>query len=345
MFLKSLYLRNFRNYIEAEAHFHPHLNHFAGHNGQGKTNLLEAIALLSTGRSFRTPHLSELIRLGADSFFLEAQLIRDNVPQQLRITFDGRARQLTLNATSHPSFTPLLGLLPSVTLVPSDAELIDGAPLARRRFLNLHLSQSDPLYVHHLIRYTRALKQRNCLLRKQSDALSPWDALLIPSGLYLIEQRAALLSRLNLTYQPAAPLDSDAYQRELTRTRPRDLLLGSTHIGPHRDDFEISFEGKSARHFGSEGQKRLVLSHLKWAQWKLLQERFEAPPLFCLDDFGLHLDELHRGTLAQNLTQLGQVFLTAPVPLPLAPTHIIEKGTIRANSNNVSQGPTALSPA
>lgn len=332
MFLKTLYLRNFRNYEEAEVAFHPGINHFAGDNGQGKTNLLEAIALLSTGRSFRTQHLSELIRIGADSFLLEADLVRDDVPQRLRITFDGADRRLTLNSTPHNSFTPLLGLLPSVTLVPSDADLIDGAPLARRRFLNLHLSQSDPLYVHHLVRYTRALKQRNCLLRQRNQNLAPWDTLLIPSGLYLATQRASLLATLTLPltlrYKPAQPLEASAYQQQLEKTRPRDLLLGSTHTGPHRDDFDILLHDKEIRTFGSEGQKRLALSHLKFAEWERLRSHFNAPPLFALDDFGLHLDDTHRTALAARLATLGQVFLTAPVPIPLAPTHTIENGAV-----------------
>lgn len=329
MLLKSLYLRNFRNYGEVEIPFFQGMNHISGDNGQGKTNLLEAIAFLSTGRSFRTQHLSELIRHEADAFLIEARLMRDGVEQTLRITFDGRERRLTLNHTAHTSFTPLLGLLPSVTLVPSDAEIIDGAPSARRRFLNIHLAQSDPLYVHHLLRYSRALKQRNALLRQRNSSLRPWEAMLIPSGLYLSMRRKELLSTLQIEYDSATPPNPTAYEQQLERTRDRDLILGATQIGPHRDDFTVMFNGHPARTYGSEGQKRMALAQLKFAEWDRLRAQLDAPPLFILDDFGLHLDEAHRTELASRLSRLGQVFLSAPVEIPIPPTHHIEKGVVK----------------
>ena len=151
--LKTLYLRNFRNYEEATTTFNSRLNFIWGDNAEGKTNLLEAIYLLSTGRSFRTQHLSELIRTGESFFYLEGECIEQGISQTIKLSFDGKNKRLQLNASTHSSFNPLLGTLPLILHAPTDSELIAGSPLYRRRFLNFHLAQSDPLYVHHLSRF------------------------------------------------------------------------------------------------------------------------------------------------------------------------------------------------
>ena len=186
MYLKSLYLRNFRNYAEAEIRFSPRLNILYGDNAQGKTNLLEAIYLFSTGRSFRTQHLSELVKSGESFFHLEAEIFRDNVLQKIQLTFDGQTKRLQMNANTYASFHPLLGILPSVLYAPNDTELIGGSPAERRRFINLHLAQSDPHYVHHLTRFWRAMKQRNCLLRgRDAQTIECWEIEMAQSASYL----------------------------------------------------------------------------------------------------------------------------------------------------------------
>src|SRR5579885_1832498 len=157
----SLVLRNFRNYREAHVQFSPGVNLIHGRNAEGKTNLLEALYFLSTGRSFRTSRLDELILKGERFFFLEAVFIKDGIEQTLKVSFDGTSRHLQLNATVYRGFLHLLGLLPHILYTPEDTDLIRGGPNERRRFLDLHLAQIDPLYVHHWLRYNRAMKQRN----------------------------------------------------------------------------------------------------------------------------------------------------------------------------------------
>ena len=155
--LISLYLRNFRNYEEAEVHFSQQVNFIHGDNAQGKTNLLDAIYLLSTGKSFRTVHLSELIREGASFFYLQAHFIKDTITQTVTLSFDGLTRKMEYNNTCYNHFTNLLGLLPTVLLAPEDMELITAGPGIRRRFLDIHIGQLDPLYIYHLGRYAKAL--------------------------------------------------------------------------------------------------------------------------------------------------------------------------------------------
>ncbi|HEV7736515.1 MAG TPA: DNA replication and repair protein RecF, partial [Chlamydiales bacterium] len=205
MFIKSLYLRHFRNYSETEVHFSPRLNLFYGENAQGKTNLLEAISLIATGRSFRTTRLQELIQDGAPFFFLEAKVIKNAFEHTVAITFDGQTKKLTLDGNSYSTLQHLLGLLPSVFFTPSDAELADGSPAVRRRFLNVHLAQRDPLYIHHLSRYWRAMKQRNALLRSVDlSAIACWEQEMAESASYLWKMRAHLLSEIQQPLQENA---------------------------------------------------------------------------------------------------------------------------------------------
>jgi DNA replication and repair protein RecF len=345
VFLKSLYLRNFRNYVEAEVHLAPGLNVFYGDNAQGKTNLLEAIYLIATGRSFRSQHLSELIRSGESFFLLEAEIVRDRVTQRVKLTFDEQNRHLQLDAHTYSSFHPLLGLLPSVLYTPHDTELISGSPAIRRRFLNLHLAQSDPLYVHHLTRFWRAMKQRNCLLRsKNKETLDYWEMEMAQSAGYILQARHNMVAELkNPLQKQSAQLSSSqethelqlqvsqgkAYLQQLQKNRPRETELGLTLTGPHRDDLSLLIDHKPARLFASEGQKRTAIAALRLAEWTRLTERVGAPALLGIDDFGLHLDEGRQRLLRTALSPLGQVFVTTPI-LSLESAHAlrIEKGAI-----------------
>ncbi len=327
MILKSLYLRNFRNFKEAQVDFGQKINLISGKNAQGKTNLLEALLLLSTGRSFRTQHLSELILEGASFFFIEAKILQNGIEQTLRLSFDGQSRKAEHNATRHPSFQPLLGVLPSTLFAPQDLDLIMGSPAYRRRFLNLHLAQSDPLYVHHLLRFWRALKQRNSLLKHTAaDGIEVFEQEMVHSAAYLCKKRSALLIDLNEALQTACQLFSaeelqlryfpsqsqEDYLAQLKKNRSRERQLGMTLTGPHRDDFLMLLEKKPARLYASEGQKRTAIAALRLAEWQRLAHQVEMTPFFGVDDFEMHLDADRQKLFKNALDDLGQVFITTP---------------------------------
>ncbi len=339
MYLESIYLRNFRNFNEAEVKFAPGLNIIWGDNAQGKTNLLEALFLLSMGRSFRSQHLAELIREGEVFFYIEAALVQNNVSQSVKLSFDGQNKRLQLNATTHSSFNPLLGTLPLVLNTPSDSELISGSPAERRRFLNLHLAQSDPLYVHHFSRFWRAMKQRNCLLRTRlPEPLDCWEAEMAHSAAYIYKMRKCLVEELQspladrgrslssdeqhqLRYHPSS---SDNYLQQLEKSRKRDGELGMTTVGPHRDDLSFwvgsdpdrraGVQMKAAKTYASEGQKKTAVASLRLAEWDRLAARLSCTPLMAVDDLGLALDETRQAYFRDCLAKLGQVFVTTPVP-------------------------------
>ncbi len=339
MYLKHLVLRHFRNYARAEISFSPGTNWIQGANGQGKTNLLEAIHLLSTGRSFRASALSDLIHFQERFFYIEGHFVKEGVEQEIKVYYDETTRKVQHNQTVYPTLTSLLGILPSILLSPDDLSLITGSPAERRRFLDLYIAQTDPLYLHHLGRYFKAMRQRNALLKMRTEStLDAWETTMAESAEYLLKKRELAIEELksplsiwmqrlscqrdSLTIQYASSLspahrkgDVKSHLQQLFKKgRPKEMILGSTLIGPHRDDFLLCLENKQAKLFSSEGQKRSCVSSLRFAQWEQIQTLLQAPPLLGIDDFGIQLDGEREKELSSHLAQFQQVFLTSPHP-------------------------------
>lgn len=333
MELSALYLKNFRIYEEARFSFKEGLNWIVGPNASGKTTILEALYVLMTGRSFRTTQLGELIRHGCDFFYLEASFIKYGLEQVLKFSFNGIERKIIHNQTVLPSSVSLLGLLKGVVMTPDDVSLVKGQPALRRQFLDVQIAQCDPLYVHHLTRYNRAVQQRNALLRlKKKEGIELWEHELALSSSYLTEKRysaAADLQELgqkihdslagepfpfSLSYKSSAPpakeLLREHFLHQLNRNRQREMELGFTITGPHKDDLLIHLSQKEVRHFGSEGQQRTCVAALKLAEWERVKRAEDGVPLMMVDDAGISLDPSRRKTLLMHLESLGQVFLT-----------------------------------
>jgi len=337
MFLKSLLLRNFRNYSSFKITFSAHLNVIWGNNASGKTNLLEAIYLLSTGRSFRTLNLRDLIKHKESFFYIEAEIETKNVIQTIKIYYDGKNKKITHNSKVYPSFTSLLGLLPSILYSSDDLNLIKGKPIFRRKFLNLHLAQKDPLYVHNYGRFYKALKQRNYLLKTNKlYLLKPFDIELSKAGAYLIYSRKNFIEMLekpihtfikkltqinmnckikyfsSINFANELNEINQNYLDELRKNIKKDLNFQNTLIGPHRDDFYILINGKKAKDFASEAQKILTLYAIRFAELELLNITNKQKSLFLIDDFDAHLDEEHKNNLKNAIQTFSQTFITLP---------------------------------
>ncbi len=331
MLLSKLYLRNFRSYTESDFSFAPGINLIYGGNGQGKTTVLEAIYCLMTGRSFRTSQSDDMIQQGQEQFYLEALFIKNQVEQKLRITQSESDRKIIYNSTVCPSLNSLFGILSGVLINPND-QLISGSPALRRNFLDMHISQADPLYLHHLTRYHRALKQRNALLRKPSQAaIESWEQELAAAAVYITQQRRVAIEELakssrdiyyllsgtthflTLHYQTKAPAQDlkEFFLKQYQQNRPRESILGSTMSGPHRDELLVSLQGQEARYFASEGERRACMSALRLASWHRLKEQIQDAPLLLFDDAGLSLDHSRKAKTIEYLATLGQVFLTS----------------------------------
>lgn len=347
MYLKALYLHNFRSYEEGLFEFSPAVNVIRGPNAQGKTTLVEAIYFLTTGRSFRTSQTADLIRHGASHFYIEAAFVKHGIEQKLRVHYSGNERRITYNATTYPSLSSLLGILQGVVIHPDDTDIIKGAPAARRQLLDLMLAQGDPLYVHHLTRYDRAMRQRNHLLRARCEAtIDSWEYEMANSAAYIVQQRSQAASSilnqgkhhytvlcgakeaLGLTYKAhgagESPLDDlsllrGIYRDQYSRHRSREMDLGATLTGPHKDDLAVTLDEKEARSFGSEGQQRSCVVALRLAEWDQLRAACQEMPLMLIDDIGMSLDGMRRKQLVANFRQLSQVFVTTTEDAELVP--------------------------
>jgi len=330
--LEALRLYTFRNYDDQVFSFSPGINGVFGPNGSGKTNILEAISLISTGRSFRNASTSEMTNYNAQGFSVDGRIDKKGLPTKMTLQFDGTQKKTKINTNEYSYFSAVLGNFPTVFYVPRDMSIITAAPADRRRFWNILLSQASPIYLHHLTRYTRALKQRNALLKKKLTAqLSSWDMQLAISGLYLIQARKQCIEKLapiltdyhsllspqehemSIEYIPSMNVSSlDDYKACLQKNLDKDLLYQNTNVGPHRDDFSVKLDGRHAKTYASEGQKRTCLAALKCSEWKLLYEQADSPPLFCVDDCPAHLDEVRTKRFVETLLSFPQVILTAP---------------------------------
>jgi DNA replication and repair protein RecF len=342
MYLRSIYLRNFRIYEEALFEFDPHINGICGLNAKGKTSLLEAIYLLITGRSFRNASSSELIRHGTGCFQLQLSFVKHGIEQILKMSCEKGKRKIIYNRTVLPSAACLLGVLKGGVLCPDDALLIKGAPSLRRQFLDIQIAQSDPLYVHYLTRFHKAMQQRNCLLRaKNATCLGSWEEEMAASAAYVYQQRylttEVLKEKCQVLYKKLTNESTELsikykslYSRSdlqntiqalllenFAKNRKREMELGFTLSGPHKDDIQIMIGSQDARFFASEGQQRLAAAVLRLAEWENVAALSEEKPLMLVDDIGISLDENRKARLLSYISNLGQVMLTSTMPLPI----------------------------
>ena len=331
MHLAHLRLRDFRNYARLDADFSPGFHVLLGDNAQGKTNILEAIYLMATLRSFRGVGGAHMIRHAQKGYFIGGQVVGQG-QHDIKIYWSASERKLSLDNQPVRKLTDYLGVLRVVIFCTEDLQLIKGAARARRRFADLLLTQTHTSYLPLLQRYTRALRSRNALLKqRQLDeaALDSFSAELIRLGDEIIRFRLELTPKLSplarlayrrisndaeelrVEYQPAVKKD---FAVELAQSRRRERSYRSTLVGPHRDEFPLLLNDRSAAQFGSEGQKRTLAIALKMAQAEYLTGIHGSPPILLIDDVMGELDAKRRGGFLPLLERAhhsrGQVFMT-----------------------------------
>jgi len=329
--LAQLKLRDFRNYPRLDAAFTPGFHLFIGDNAQGKTNILEAIYLMATLRSFRGVGSGQMLRHGAKGYFVGGKSVGQG-EHDIKIYWSAAERKLSLDNQPVRKLSEYLGVLRVVVFCTEDLQLVKGAARARRRFADLLLSQTHRAYLPLLQRYARALRSRNALLkRRDADeaALDSFSSELVRHGEEIIRLRKELAPRLSplarlayrrisndaeelrLEYLPSVKQD---FAVELAQSRRREHTYRSTLIGPHRDEFSLLLNDRSAAQFGSEGQKRSLAIALKMAQAEYLTGLHSSPPILLIDDVMGELDVKRRSGLLPLLERAhharGQVFMT-----------------------------------
>ena len=330
--LAHLRLRDFRNYARLDVDFSPGFHLLLGDNAQGKTNILEAVYLMATLRSFRGVGGAQMIRHGQKGYFVGGNVVGQG-DCEIKIYWSARERKLALDGQPVKKLSDYLGTLRAVVFCTEDLQLVKGAARARRRFLDLLLAQTNPVYLPLLQRYMRAVRARNALLKQRAvdeAALDSFSAELVKLGEEIIRARRELVPKfsplarlayrrisndaeeLRIEYHPSVKKD---FAVELAQSRTRERSYRSTLVGPHRDDLQLLLHEKSAAQFGSEGQKRTLAIALKMAQAEFLAGLHGSPPVLLIDDVMGELDVKRRGGFLPLLEQArkssGQVFMTA----------------------------------
>ena len=348
MRLETLKLRNFRNYEAISLELDPGVNLIVGQNAQGKTNLLEAIGYLGSGKSFRAQKSMEMIRFSQDFAEIEGDLFSQERQQSLRwVLFSGsRPRQIWRNGAKKKTAGEISGVLPTVLFCPEDLMILKMGGAQRRRFVDHGLCQLRPNYDAALGEYNRILEQKNKILKDHFEnpalleILPEYNARLCQVGALLVSYRARFLDSLgkaaanyhgqfsggaedfSLEYKtvstvadpfaPVAQLREDL-ENHLQSHYRAELESGQCLTGPHKDDFSVSLSGIDLKAYGSQGQTRTAAISLKLAQRELMAREFGEEPVLLLDDV---LSELDAGRQDFVLNQIvsGQVFITCCEP-------------------------------
>ena len=332
MHLAHLRLCDFRNYPRLDVDFTPGFHLLLGDNAQGKTNILEAIYLIATLRSFRGVGSAQMVRHGQKGYFVSGKIVGQG-EHEAKMYWSTQERSLSLDGQPMRKVTDYLGALRTVVFCTEDLQLIKGLGRGRRRFLDLLLSQTQPTYIPLLQRYTQALRSRNALLKRplfDAAALESFSQELVRAGDEIIRLRRELLptfspiaqaayrrisndaEELRIEYQPSVKKD---FAVELAQSHTRERTYRSTLVGPHRDELQLLLNDRTAGQYSSEGQKRTVAIALKMAQAEYLTSLHGAPPVLLIDDIMGELDVKRRSGFVPLLEQAhqarGQVFMTA----------------------------------
>ncbi len=327
MIIKSLELKDFRNYETLAINFGPGTNILYGDNAQGKTNILEAIYLAATTKSHRGTRDGDIIRFGSEEGHIRIMLFKNDVDTKLDIHLrKAKTKGIAIDGKKIKKAAELLGLLNVVFFSPEDLNIIKNGPGERRRFTDMELCQLDDFYLYNLNNYNKIVNQRNTLLKdvyfnpSLKETIEIWDSQLVSYGSKVIERRKSFTDQLNevigpvheklsggreslrIIYDPNVEIED--YERELSSSTERDIKSKMTNVGPHRDDFIFMVGDLDIRKFGSQGQQRTAALSLKLAEIEIVKRLINDTPILLLDDV---LSELDSGRQQFLLESIGDV--------------------------------------
>ncbi|MBD2566906.1 DNA replication/repair protein RecF [Anabaena lutea] len=344
MYLKTLHVRQFRNYQDQKIEFTAAKTILVGNNAQGKSNLLEAVELLATLRSHRMARDRDLIKDGEAIAQINATLERAAGISDLTLTLRRNARRtVAINGETVRRQMDFLGVINAVEFSSLDLELVRGSPEGRRNWLDTLLIQLEPVYAHILQQYHQVLRQRNACLKRsqelgvksQNSELAIWDAQLVTAGTRVIIRRDRAIQKLTpiaaawharisgstevlkINYAPNVPLEKNhpeavqqAFLAKIQQRTLAELHRGITLVGPHRDEVELIINQTPARQYGSQGQQRTLVLALKLAELQLIEEVVNEPPLLLLDDVLAELDPSRQNQLLEAIQDRFQTLIT-----------------------------------
>jgi len=322
--IKSIKLQNYRNYSNLELSFHEKTNIFYGDNGQGKTNILEALYLAGTTKSHRRSKDRDLIQFGYEEGHIEMVVEKNHSQHIIDIHLKkNNSKGIAINKIPIRRAGELFGLVHFIFFSPEDLNLIKAGPSARRRFMDLELCQLDKIYLNNLHNYNKVVSQRNALLRESNkngkliETLDVWDMQLVKYGNEIIDSRRDFIDKINkivdniqgrltgnredLRIFYDKNIETNKFDFALKKNREKDIKMKATSVGPHRDDICFISNKIDLRHFGSQGQQRTAALALKLAELELVRETIRDAPVLLLDDVLSELDQHRQGYLLNSI--------------------------------------------
>lgn len=356
MYIKKLTLLNFRNYENAVFEFGEGINILVGDNAQGKTNSAEAVFYLCTGYSPRAGKDSQVIRYGQNSASISGVCESRYGELEVAIDFKKTKKDVFVNGVKLNKIGELMGNVNSVFFNPGELKLIQQSPEDRRRFMDISLSQTDKKYFYTLQKYRKILEQRNNLLKSPDvevvyETLPLWDKELAVCAVEICEKRKEFIDKLQPYVKEFHSKITGGDDIELTLETPhytgggvdefvsayaerveKDIILGYTTVGPHRDDIKIKVKGEDVRIFGSQGQQRTAAISLKLGEVAVMKDCFNEYPVLILDDALSELDSGRRKRLIGLLSGFQTIITLTEIPEELCSVNAkifnIEKGKV-----------------
>ena len=327
MKIKSLKLKNFRNYELLNLEFDEATNIFYGDNAQGKTNILEALYLCGTTKSHRGTKDRDMIQFGMDESHLEIIVDKNGLDYQIDMHLKKNSpKGIAINKIPIRKASELFGIVNIVFFSPEDLNIIKNGPAERRRFIDLELSQLDKVYLNNLSNYNKIVNQRNHLLKEidynkaAASTLEIWEMQLIDYGNKIIQRRKQFIEQINeivslihtkltggrenlqLIYEPSN--GNMSLEMALEKNRERDMKIKSTSVGPHRDDICFMAGDLDIRRFGSQGQQRTAALSLKLSEIELVKQVINNKPILLLDDVLSELDKHRQNYLLDSIDDI-----------------------------------------
>ena len=339
MRINSINIYNFRNYEQASIDFNDNINIFIGNNGEGKTNILESIYVLAITKSHRVYIDKTLINLSKNIMKLTGKIITNKGEKTLELLMNNKGKRVSINSVVYKKISDYISNLIVILFAPDDLDLIKGSPGVRRKYINIEIGQLDNKYLYYLNDYNSLLKQRNEYLKSvninnyDETYIEIIDNQLSDKAVLIYKYRFEFINNLNriinkifidfssgdLYIKYINNIDAIDYNYDLKgkllsklkSSLKRDILNGSTLYGPHRDDIEFYLNDKNVRDFGSQGQQRLTVLVMKFAEVELFKEKKDEYPILLLDDIFSELDILKRNAIIKYLDNGVQVFITS----------------------------------
>ncbi len=346
MIVKSIKLKNFRNFSELNIDLNNILNIFIGDNGQGKTNLLESIYLCSIGKTFKLNSENDLIKFGQNSFEVEILINKENgsniVSKVINITYvKNQKRIVKINGVKLEKNSELIGLLNNVIFTPDDLKIIKGSPIERRKFINIDISQIKPKYKYLLKNYKKVITGRNNILKditnnSNRDVLSIWNDYLIDIGSEIIFYRKEYIKNLKhyaaLIYADISDNKEnfellykcdignvenlskneikEIFREKINKSIENEIFRKNSLYGPHKDDIIIKINDKDFKYFGSQGQQRSAVLAIKLAEIEIIKNEIGEYPILLLDDVLSELDNKRKNFLINYIKNI-QTIITS----------------------------------